>query len=215
MVMFHDRNEAAALLAVRLDAHRGSRPLVLGIPRGGVPMARIVADELGGDLDVLLVRKLRAPDEPELAIGAMTESGLEFLLERPFVREIPREYVEAERQMARALLRRQREVYTPGRRPISPKGRVVIVVDDGIATGATAEAALLGLREEGAERVVLATAVAPPETADALESKADDVVCLAQPEDFRAVSQFYGEFPHVSDEEIVSALRRPPARLAG
>lgn len=214
-MLYHDRTEAAQLLALRLSGYRGMRPLVLGVPRAGVIMARVIADELGGDADVALVRKLRAPDEPDLTIGAVTENGSAVVSDRPFVRALPSGYVEAEREMALGLLRRQREIYTPGRPATGARGRIVIVADDGVTTGLTMEAELRSLRESGAARTVVAAAVSPPEAADFLRGWADEVVCLAQAPEPGAVSRFFLDFTEVSDAEVVSALGRSEARRAG
>jgi predicted phosphoribosyltransferase len=211
---FKDRDEAARTLAVVLAVYRGRRPLVLGIPRGGVRMADLLARELGGDLDVVLVRKLRAPGHPELAIGSVTEQGKVFLNEG-WENFAPESYMKSEVGEAAELLRRRRQAYTPQRPPIPPTGRVTIVVDDGIATGATMIAALRSLKESGAARVVAAAAVAPSETLGALRKEADDVVCLATPDPFYAVSLYFENFSEVSDEEVLEILRRSPLGPAG
>ena len=138
---FKNREHAAYLLADRLAAFCGNKnPLVLGVPRGGVPMAQIIADALGGEMDVVLVHKLRHPDQEELAIGAVDETGSAFLSD--WANEVDSEYIEAEKQRQLAVLRERRAQYTPRREPIDPHGRIVIVVDDGIATGSTMTAAL-------------------------------------------------------------------------
>lgn len=200
-MLFHDRLEAAGLLAERLAPYRGTFPLVLGLPRGGVLMAREIAEALGGELDVVLARKLRAPERRELAVGAVAENGSTVLLPR----KLPRSYIEAEREEALAALRAQRAVYTPGRGPFDASGRVVIVVDDGLAGGAPLEAALRAL--EDAERRVVATAVAPEGTLDRLRGLAEEVVCLAVPAYFGSASRFFVDFPDVPETELVDALR--------
>jgi predicted phosphoribosyltransferase len=178
-------------------------------------MARIIADELGGELDIVLVRNLRAPGHRELAIGAVTESGPVQLTDHPFARDIPEEYLEQEREQALATLRRQRALFTPARAAVNPAGRIVIIVDDGIATGATVEAALRALQEKTPKLLIVATAVAPADTVENLNRKADDVVCLAQPDDFSAVSNFYLDFSEVTDNEVIAALRSTGLRRAG
>jgi predicted phosphoribosyltransferase len=203
---FDNREQAASRLADALQRYRGQRPLVLGIPRGGMPMASIVADRLGGDLDVMLVHKLRAPFQPELAIGSIDEAGHVYLT--PFAAElaIGDDQLQAETQTQLALLARRRERYTRARPPIALAGRTVILVDDGLATGSTAIAAARAARAAGAGRVVVAVAVAPPDTVRRLRAEADDVVCLHAPEHFAAVGEFFADFSEVSDEDVVRIL---------
>ncbi len=206
-IRFRDRGEAAVQLAAALAPLRAARPLVLGIPRGGVLIADVLARDLGGDLDVALVRKLRTPGRPELAVGAVAEGGL-VLLRKRWELFATREYLQREAGEALELLRRRRDLYTPGRPPVSPRDRVAIVADDGIATGATMSAALRALRQAGAGRIVAAAPVAPKEAVDELRGEADDVVCLRTPEAFEAVSQFFDDFSEVTDEDVVAILRR-------
>jgi putative phosphoribosyl transferase len=206
-MLFHDRQEAAGLLTERLAPYRGRSPLVLGLPRAGVLMAREVAENLRGDLDVLLVRRLRAPDRREIAIGAVAENGTAVVVKRPYAPEIPSAYVEAEKREALAALRSQRAVYTPGRRATSSARRVVILVDDGAAAGSAGlDAALRALREAGPARLIVATAVAAPGRVAACKGRADEVICLAQPAYFGSVSRFYMDYPEVSDAAAVDAV---------
>ncbi len=204
---FRDRETAGALLAERLSRYRGTNPLVLAIPRGAVPMARIVAEALGGDLDVLLVRKIGAPDDPEFAIGAVAESGEVVRNTSAAAPAVGAEHVERETQRQLRAIRERRALLTPVHEPVDPAGRTVIVVDDGVATGSTMLAALSVLRRANPKWLVAAMAVAPPETARRMADVADDVVCLDTPEDFRAVGQFFDDFSPVSDDEVVATLR--------
>jgi predicted phosphoribosyltransferase len=204
--VFKDRAEAARLLAHPLTAHRGMNPLVLAVPRGAVPMGRVIADALGGELDVVLVRKLPAPGNPEFAIGAVDETGWAFVAEYAAQVGATPEYIEREKTRQLALLRERRARYTPVRPPIDPQGRVVIVVDDGLATGATMIAALAGLRRRGPARLVCAVPVAPPEAVARVRPYCDELVCLEQPWNFYAVGQFYEHFPQVDDQEVIEAL---------
>jgi putative phosphoribosyl transferase len=203
---FRDRAEAASRLAKVLDQYRGKNPLVLAIPRGALPMGRIIAEKLGGELDVVLVHKLGAPDQPELAIGAIDETGHAFI--SPYAQQlnIPYSYIEEEKQAQLEVLRQRRALYTPMRPPISPQGRIVIILDDGIATGSTMIAALQALREKKPAKLIVATAVAPPDTVRRLAKSADEIVCLDQPPEFYAVGQFFEDFSQVSDEEAIEIL---------
>jgi predicted phosphoribosyltransferase len=205
---FRNREEAAQLLAQRLMAYRGHHPLVLGIPRGAVPMAKIIADALEGDLDVVLVHKLGAPGNPEFAIGAVDESGQVSL--GPHVQRlgISEDYVAAETAAQLETLHTRRAMYTPIRPPISPAGRLVIVVDNGIATGASMLAALRAVRAKQPARLIAAVAVAPPQTLERLAHEADEVVCLEAPEELYAVGLWFEDFSQVTDAEVVAILKQ-------
>ncbi len=204
---FNNRDEAAQLLAERLAQYRHQHPLVLAIPRGAVPMGRIIADALEGELDVVLVRKLGAPGNAEFAIGSVDESGWAYVADYAASTGADAAYIEAEKQAQMAVMRRRRAEYTPVRAPIDPAGRVVIVVDDGLATGATMISALHALRSKSPARLIVAVPVSPPDTLRKVEALADETVCLAAPAHFAAVGQFYQEFNQVSDAEVIAILR--------
>jgi predicted phosphoribosyltransferase len=204
---FQNRLEAAELLARKLSVLRADRPLVLAIPRGAVPMGRVIADALAGELDVVLVRKLGAPGNPELAVGSVDETGHMYVAEHARAMGISDAYLEREKQAQLGTMRKRRHEYTPVRAPIDPAGRVVIVVDDGIATGSTMIAALRAVRAKQPKRLIAAVGVAPPATLARLRQEADEVVCLEAPEFFYAVGQFFADFPQVSDEEVIACLR--------
>ena len=205
--MFEDRNDAARQLAVELKQYRGQNPLVLAIPRGAVPMAKIISGELGGSFDVVLVRKLRAPFQPELAIGSIDESGWAYIAEHAASTGASKDYIESEKQAQMETIRKRRNQYTPIRPPIDPGGRIVIVIDDGLATGSTMISALHGLRARNPAKLICAVPVAPPDTLKKVEKMADEVICLEAPEYFQAVGQFYRNFSQVEDEEVIEILR--------
>lgn len=206
---FANRTEAGRRLAGRLAGLRDADPVVLGLPRGGVAVAHEVASALAAPLDVIVVRKLGLPYQPELAMGAIGEGGVRVLNER-VVRSarVGEEQISAvekrERARLEARVRRLR-----GSRPPQPlAGRTAVIVDDGIATGATARAACLVARAAGAARVVLAVPVAPPESVERLAQDADEVVCLYAPEAFYAVGEWYRDFGQVSDAQVTELLER-------
>lgn len=206
-MIFEDRNDAARQLAEKLMQYKGRHPLVLAIPRGAVPMARLIADALDGSFDVVLVRKLRAPYQPELAIGSIDESGWAYLASHAPSTGATAQYIEEEKQLQMATIRQRRQQYTPIRPPLDPAGRIVIVIDDGLATGATMISALHSLRVKNPAKLICAVPVAPPETLKKVASMADEVICLTAPAYFQAVGQFYRNFSQVEDEEVIEILR--------
>ena len=219
-VMFANRSEAGRRLAERLQEFRPDRPVVLGIARGGVVLAAEVARALGAPLDVLVVRKIGHPANPEYGMGAVTESG-EVLLdeERMGLSGISREDLEPTILEERAEIARRIHLYRGGRTAPELAGRTVLVIDDGIATGGTVRAALRDLARRHPRRLVLAIAVAPPESVDALRSEGFDVICLHAPRGFGAVGEFFRDFDPVPDGEVISLLeegrRRDGAGTSG
>src|SRR5690606_6808559 len=199
---YRDRKDAGVQLAAALKKRGYENPVVLGIPRGGVAVAAEVARALKGELGVVVARKLGAPWNPELAIGATTANGATYINEAVAAQVgAGQRYIEAETRRQIEEAKRREELFNGSRRP-NVAGRTVIVVDDGLATGATAIAAVRSMKAEGAERVVLAIPVAPPETVQRLRQEADEVVCLDEDPAFFAVGQFYMEFRPVEDDEV-------------
>lgn len=211
--MYRDRIDAGEQLAHAL----GEMPdgtLILGIPRGGVVVASALADEVSAELDVIVARKMRAPMQPELAVGAVGPDGTAVLDQRvvAMIGGLSDDFVVQETQRRAAEVADRSRLYRGDRPPLHVTGRTCVVVDDGIATGSTARAALQWLRSAGAREVVLAAPVAPRRSLDELGAIADRVVCPLVPESFLAVGQFYARFGQVSDDEVVAILTaRHPA----
>ncbi|MEP7296441.1 MAG: phosphoribosyltransferase family protein [Burkholderiales bacterium] len=210
--VFVDRADAGHRLAQRLMAMRWRAPVVvLALPRGGVPVATEVASALGAALDLLLVRKIGAPWNPELALAALVDGDPPEIVLNDELSDLAgadRSHIEAEALRARSELERRRSVYLHGRAPLGVQGATVIVVDDGIATGTTMRAALRALRRRRPGRLVLAVPVAPAAVLEALRAEADDVVCLRAPDDFDAVGEHYLDFRQVDDGDVTAALAK-------
>ena len=212
LALYRDREDAGRRLAARLARLAQDRPVVVGLPRGGVPVAFEVASALSAPLDVVVVRKLGAPMQPELAIGAIGEEGV-IVLNKDLVSAlaIQREELEAVVAREQAELTRRQRLYRGDRPPVAVAGRTVVLVDDGIATGSTAMAAAQVLRERGARRVVLAVPVGPPDAAARFGPEVDELVCLQAPEWFFAVGSCYERFDQTSDEQVGELLERARA----
>ena len=211
---FADRIDAAERLAQALQGYRGQQPLILAIPRGALPMGSLLAERLQGELDVVLVRKLRSPFSPEYAIGSVDETGWTYVAPHAHGAGASDGYIEEEKREQLRVLRERRSRYTPGRAAKDPAGRTVIVVDDGLATGATMLAALHSVRVRAPARLVCAVPVASPDALELVRPFADELVCLQAPPDFYAVGQFYRSFGQVDDEAAVALLRQAESRAA-
>ena len=206
--MFRDRADAARRLAAALQGRELRAPLVLGIPRGGVVLGAVLARELGAELDVVLARKLRSPDNPEVAVGAVSETGEVYLnhyAEENW--EAWQDHLAREIQHQQAEIARYRELFRAIRPQVPVAGRSVILTDDGIATGSTMLAAIHVLRAQSPHELILAVPVAVPDALQAIGLQCDHVVCLHAPEHFLAIGYFYQDFAQVSDEEVLELLR--------
>ena len=209
--MFADRTDAGRQLALRLGHLRGRELIVLGLPRGGVPVAAEVAAALKAPLDVLVIRKLGAPSNPEYAIGAIGEGGVR-ILDAAASAHLSSDALQALEHRERVELERRSARYRAGEEPLDLTGMTAVIVDDGIATGSTARAACQVARRLGAASVVLAVPVAPPEWIERLGTDADELVAVSTPSPFFAVGQFYRRFPQTTDEEVLASLGRSARR---
>lgn len=214
MKIFENRTDAAMQLAAQLSLYRHKNPLILAIPRGGVPIGAILAAQLDGELDVALVHKLGAPGQPELAIGAVDEDGEIYLHPYAAQMEVPKFYLEEEKLEQLHVLRKRRHLFTPHRPPLDPKDRTVIIVDDGIATGSTMIAALHATRAKNPKELIVAVPVSSKDSLKAVKKISDKVYCLETPEPFYAVGQFYRDFSQVSDDEVIDVLKKKEAKSA-
>jgi putative phosphoribosyl transferase len=212
---FSNRTEAGRLLAEKLVKYAGRADvIVLGLPRGGVPVAYEVAKRLGVPLDVFIVRKLGVPGFEELAVGAIASGGVR-VLNQDVMRALPNAEATIESITARetAELERREQSYRAGRPAPELRDRIVILVDDGLATGATMRAAVKALRHRGAAKIVVAVPVGPPDTCREFEEEADETICASVPEFFQAVGQYYEDFSQTSDDEVRELLARAAQEL--
>jgi putative phosphoribosyl transferase len=209
MAYFRDRIDAGKRLAAALTDFSSKDAVVLAIPRGGVVVGYEIAAALNLPLDVIIPHKLGAPDNPELAIGAVAEDG-SAVLDKQLIAylSVDNRYIEEEKQRQREEIERRLKVYRQGMTLRELKGKDVIVVDDGIATGSTMKAALLSVKNQGAKSITVAIPVGPPSTIDELKKLADRVICLSTPEFFQAIGQFYDDFSQTTDEEVIELLKK-------
>lgn len=208
-MLFEDRCQAGEKLAEKLSPYRGQHPLILAVPRGGVTVAKLIWDNLGGELDLIITRKIGAPYQPELAIGAVTSDGFVMINENVVSRlNVNAEYIDKVAGEEQIEIQRRLEMYR-GNRPLPDvDNRLVILVDDGVATGYTLLAALRSLKEKEPLKLILAVPVGPPDTFIMLENEIDELVCLEAPPHFAAVGQFYRNFDQVSDAEVSAMLEK-------
>jgi len=215
-MLFQDREDAGRQLARALVKYKSRHPVILALPRGGVPVAAEVAERLEAPLDLVLVRKIGAPMQPELAIGAVVDGDDPIIVRNQDVIDVTgvnEKTFDAICAGELAEIDRRRTLYLGGRARSEVKGRVAIIVDDGIATGATTLAAIRALRKRGPKELVLAVPVAPIETLQRLQTEVDAIVCLDTPRDFGAIGYYYRAFDQVSDDEVIATLRRFPAKM--
>lgn len=208
---FANREDAGRRLAKVLARYKDMHPVVLALPRGGVPVGFEIARALKAPLDVLFVRKLRTPGYPELALGAVVDGPHpQRILNQHIIDsvQVPDDYIESEVQAQLRVIEERKRIYRGDRSPLSVAGRTVIVTDDGIATGATMRAGLKALAASGARTIVMAVPVAPQETLDILAAEADEVVCLLSPADFYSVGFYYADFDQTTDDEVIDLLER-------
>ncbi|MEM3539274.1 MAG: phosphoribosyltransferase [Nitrososphaerales archaeon] len=207
--MFKNRLEAGRILAEALLEYKNKNTIVLAIPRGGVVVAYEVAKALNAPLDLIIPRKIGAPDQPELAIGAITEDGTT-ILNQDIIQnlKVSDEYIKAEVKRQIEEIKRRIKKYLGDKPRISIKGKIVILIDDGVATGATIRAAIASIRKREPALIVLAIPVGPKDTVRELRKYADKVICLITPEPFFAIGQFYENFDQISDEEVIQILNR-------
>lgn len=208
--MFIDRQDAGKKLAELLMQYKDEKEvIIIGLPRGGVVLAYEVAKALNQPLDVICPRKVGAPYNPELAIGAITETGEGYFNDQLIERlEVPHKYIEAECAKEQATAKRRLELFRKGLKPLDCSGKVVIIVDDGLATGATMKAAIQAIKKQKAKKLVVAVPVSPPDTAADISTMCNEFICIATPWNFQAVGQFYEIFGQTEDAEVVSLLDR-------
>lgn len=209
---FANRTEAGEMLARQLDEYRGRNPLILAIPRGAVPLAKVIADRLGGELDVVLAHKFGAPFDPEYALGAVDETGRTYLTPYTKAHEADRRFIKEEKAHQVEILKKRRAQYTPHRPPIDPKGRIAIVVDDGIATGATMIAALRAVRAGKPAELICAAPVGALDSIEHIKPVADKVVCVHAVSDLSSIGRFYRDFRQVDDDEVIEILTEAGSR---
>jgi putative phosphoribosyl transferase len=204
---FKNRLHAAELLAEKLTLYQNKNPLVLGIPRGAMPIADYLQRKLGGDLDVVLVHKVGAPDHPEFAVGSVSEFG--DLYRSPALEDyqISQHYFDEVAKKELQKLKVRREKYSPIHKPISPQNRIVLLVDDGIATGATLLSAIRAIRLRNPKKIICVAPVVSESAMSLIQREADEVVVLDQPKEFYSISQFYDDFNQVLDEEVIEILK--------
>lgn len=208
-MLFKDQVSAGGKLAAQLQKFQGKNAIILAIPRGGVATGYGLAKKLNLPLDIIVTRKIGAPSNPELAIGAVGETEGSLWLNKRLVQDlaVSQEYIKKEARLQKREIKRRERIYRQGKKPLSLKGKIVILVDDGLATGATMLAAVREIRNLNPEKVIVAVPVAPADTVEALKKEADEVICLQTPALFFSVGQWYQNFRQYSDEEVIKLIK--------
>lgn len=202
--MFKDRKQAGRMLAERLSRYKNGKAVILAIPRGGVIIGYEAAEELNLPLEIMLIKKIGHPLNREFSIGSVSLFG--YVIDPRF--SVTKEFIEMELTNAIDTLKSKHKLFMSGREPVSLKGKVVIIIDDGIATGNTMLTIIGTIKESHPARIIIAVPVASPRVIETLEKRVDEIICLESPEDFRAVSQYYRHFEQVSDDEVISLLKK-------
>jgi predicted phosphoribosyltransferase len=216
VMIFQDRIQAGRILAEKLQKYRGSKAIALGLPRGGVVVAYEIAAKLAIPLDVIITHKVPAPGNPEYAIGAVAENGVAKLNEAEIrALGISAEYLSKEMENQRQEIRRRENLYRQGKGPPDLKGKTVLLIDDGVATGFTMMAAAKAVKVESPAQIIIVVPVGPRETMDELSSMADEIVVLDTPDDFYAVGMYYRQFEQTTDREVEALLLRAQQRFGG
>lgn len=202
--IFKGRYDAAMRLVKKLEKYRGKDGVVLAVPRGGVPIGYVIAKELGLPLEIILSKKIGHPYNPEFAIGSVTLHGTVI---NDNVIDVDRDYIQRTVDSILHNLKEKSKLYMGSHKPVSLENKIVILVDDGVATGSTIKASILAIRKNDPQRIIVAVPVSPPETAVKLREMSDEFICLHTPQDFYGVGQFYDDFSQVSDEEVIHQLK--------
>lgn len=214
-MQFANRNQAGQELAAVLEKYRGQDLIIMGIPRGGLVVAAVIAEILDAPMDIIVPRKIGSPFNPEVAIGAVTQDGTLLKDERVIdLLGLSEEKIKKAADTVRREISRREAIYRNNRPAPDLRGKIVIIVDDGIATGFTVKAALKSVRKYCPKKLVLAVPVAPPETVEELQDSVDDLVCLYSPTEFRSVGEFYQDFNQTTDKEVIDLLKNRPLLTA-
>ncbi|MFB6226415.1 MAG: phosphoribosyltransferase [Candidatus Paceibacteria bacterium] len=209
-MFFQDRDDAAEKLLKKLNKFKRKRKLVvIGVPRGGVPLAKRIADGINKPLDIIVTKKIGAPFNKEYAIGAITEDGTPILDEKnKQTVDVPQSYLEEEIKAQKEEVDRRLKKYRGQKEPLDLDNKTALIIDDGVATGNTMKATIKSAQEKGAKKIIVAVPVGAPDTIDELNNLADEIICLEEPKSFGAIGRFYYDFEQVSDDEVIEALNK-------
>ncbi len=211
-MFFKNRDDAAIKLAAKLTEYKNKpNAIILGLPRGGVPIAAKIAEILNLPFDIIITKKLKDPLNPELAFGAVTQEGMP-VLDKKIIKtyQISENYIQKEIEKVFKEIQRRLKEYRKNKPPLNLDNKIAIIVDDGIATGSTMKAAIKSAKNQNAKKIIVAVPVAPPEIIDELKKNVDEIICLETPKHFSAVGQFYESFPQLEDAQVVEILEKSP-----